>query len=234
MKPSAKVNTLAGRQEIVHRINSKRKANKLKPLTLVNADVPSSAERMYGVGTMFPGFYYFEKTQWPTAKDWVETWFADDPTVKRLIKDKNATRVTITNSFVVSPSTKKKLNAIDIQVYKGTKNARTPQAAPQPASDVGAADARTRILAGIQQVRTGAKLPALIVSAGAPGLKGDEYIPHSSGTSHPQGTTVKAFLTDPSLLSAAKNREFTHVSVNIVKRGSSYEVSADFYQVAKY
>ena len=234
VKPSAKVNTTAGKKECLALINAKRKANKLKALTLVKAGVPSPVERMYSVGTTFSGFYYFEKTQWPTAKDWVGTWFADDPTVKRLIKDKSASRVTVTNSFVISPHTKKKFNAIDIEVYKGTKNAGAPQTPPQPTSDVGAPDARPRIITGIQQVRAGAKLPPLIVSTGAPSLKSDEYIPQSSGTGHPYGTTVKAFLAEPSLVMLAKSREFTHVSVSIVKKGSYYEVSADFYQVANH
>lgn len=218
VKASAKINTAAGKKEVLDRINAKRKANKLKPLTWVKA-APASAKILYPVGVKFSGFYYFEKSQWPTARDWVELWFNDDPYMKRVAKDKNATMVTISDLIFVNPVTKKKLNTIDFMVHQGT--------------DVDWSNARTRILNSIQKIRSDAKLPALIVTQGEPILKDGEQISTSSEVTQQRVWSDKNFREGPEIKTFARDRKFTHVSVSVVKKGELYDVSAKFYGVAR-
>ncbi len=232
-KPSAKINTAAGKQEVLARINAKRKAKKLKPLQLASTCQWSAPESLYVIGLSRSGFYYFEGTKWPTAKEWVELWhYSGNPSheklhsLERLYKDKKATRIGIS---YYHPADNKKLNLVEVIACTNPVPSDTK---PVP-SDLSKADARTRIINGIQRFRSDAKLPALIVSQGKPVLRDGEWNPSSSGTIYPQGTSVKDFLADDDIKEMARNRSYTHVSVSIVKNGSHYEVTAMFYEVAK-
>ncbi len=231
-KVSAKVNSAAGKKELLAWFNAKRMANKLKPLTLVK-DTPDSWTKRYFVQVRISSFYSFEKTKWPTAKEWVR-WFEDGPGVKRLIKDKSAIAVKMDNSSFVYGT---RLNILDIYAYQGTGKKEAPQApktpqAQEPRSDIGDADARTRIINGIQQMRADAKLSPFTVTVGEPSLRSGEDFSRSATNGPNQVSTVKEFLAESGVVDNAKDPSLTYVGVSIAKKGSSYEVSARFYGVS--
>lgn len=231
VKASAKVNTLAGKKELVSRINAKRKANKLPPLLLVNASAQPSSSVLFGVGYGFWNSYHYVGSNWPTAKDWIELDGTADRLEPRLYTEKKATRISISNSSFMHSISRKKNNSITMAVSTNPpKASATPPKAT--VNDLSKPDARNRIIAGIQKMRSDAKLPALTVSKGEPAVKDTQLIAGSSGINHPKGSSVKSFLEDSSLREFARDRSATHLSVTITKKGSSYDVDASLYQVA--
>ncbi|GAA4362999.1 hypothetical protein [Paeniglutamicibacter cryotolerans] len=235
-KASAKVNTVAGKKELVSRINAKRKSNGLKPLTLVHEDVlPPVEQFLHSAGDSLTWPYFFEGSHWPTAKEWLEVWYAHDYQVKRLLKNKKAASITMVNAVAHEVNHGLTLNVLDIDLYQGTKGAVRFKKGTRLGQELGPAGSRDRIVGALQQVRAAAKLPPLKVGKGEPVLKKGEKSGGSIGTGRTGRFSLRDVLVDEhsGVMRYAMDKKYTHLMVSFKKQGSGYRSSLTFYQIAR-
>lgn len=211
-----KVNTTAGKKEVLRLINAKRKANGLKPLTLMTNSTKGVGKYKSTSNEPYNMNYSFKGSKWPTASEWLNKWNKNNASITYLYKDKTAAFVKIKNA---NPRIEgSKVNSLVLDVY--SKHGRTW-------SDKQVAAERTRVIKLMNAERAKAKLPALKIVKGEPKSSAGQYW-NGYGvrcTSRVDASTLRLYGLTPLL----RDKKATHANVEVTELNGDVFTKVNVY-----
>lgn len=213
-----RINTTAGKKEVVRLINAKRKANGLKPLIVATSSTKGVGNPTISYDGSYNFGYPFKGKSWPTASEWLNTWNGTNSLLKKVYKDKNAVFIKINNAYPRLGKTKTNSLSIDVYEKQGRKW-----------SDKQVAAERNRVIKLINAERAKFKLPALKATKGMPR--------YSNGSAYTAAYWVQCSgrLSTSSLKSYGmtpyvKSRNTSHVDVHVKEWNDNVSVTVVFYE----